>query len=77
MTVFYLDFAVSTYKGNPVITYLVPPTYEPAFAYCMLATGEDSKDDILFIRDNHSGEGMIAFKRLDYNDFEGSGLNYD
>ena len=63
MTFLYLDFAVSTYKGNPVITYLVPPSYEPAFAYCMLATGENTEEDILFIRDNHSGEGMMAFKR--------------
>ena len=63
MTFFYLDFAVSTYKGNPVITYLVPPEYEPAFSYTMLATGENTEEDILFIRDNHSGEGMMAFKR--------------
>merc|ERR1711997_457358 len=57
------DFPISTYKGNPVITYLVPPDYDPAFAYCMLATGEESDKDILFIRDNFSGEGMMAFKR--------------
>ena len=48
-----------------MITYLVPELdYEPAFAYCMLATGENSADDILFIRDNHSGEGMVAYRRL-------------
>merc|ERR1712203_395460 len=65
------DFAVSTYKGNPVITYLVPPNYEPAFAYCMLATGENADDDILFIRDNHSGsEGMMAYKREQYADYD-------
>ena len=55
-----------------MITYLVPElNYEPAFAYCMLATGENSQDDILFIRDNHSGEeGMMAYRRLESVDYD-------
>ena len=45
--------------------------YEPHFANFMLATGEDTQDDILFIRDIQIGEGMVAYKRQQYE--EGSG----
>ena len=72
ITFFYLDFSISTYKGNPTITYLVPEmNYEPHFANFMLATGEDTQDDILFISDNQIGGGMVAYKRQQYE--EGSG----
>ena len=54
-----------------MITYLVPELdYEPAFAYCMLATGENTQEDILFIRDNHSGEGMITYRRQETLDYD-------